>query len=432
VPYTAPDGDLDLNGVVDVVDLQCMTLIFDYTKGWEEFSPAPCVEDGECVALLGADSLCRPGFDGAPTCVPACLHPDVLLSPAPPGSCDEEIPETDNCLGGTWKAGADLDCDGAVTTVDFSFIVAVIMEKVGGAGTADHDADGRLNFCDADSDDDGLPDPEDCAPLDQWAPSCDGKECGDDGCGGSCGSCPPGNQCQQFICGIQPNLLVSDPGTDQIFRLDTLGEILDAFASPVSQVKGVTHDLRTPLSCWVVGSGDIDTFYKLDLLTGEVLASIPNQISGDLMPGEVRGLSYALRESPEWDVLFEATINSNKIHGVYGNYVETGFGVFKTSYWLDGFQEGYWGVDAVGDSGSERWATNYETNTIEHWIGSSFQSSLSCPIDEPRGLAMGPAGSFWVIDRATQMVVRLNSAGQVLGSFPAPGSDPHGISYYEE
>jgi len=31
-------------------------------------------------------------------------------------------------------------------------------------------------------------------------PSCDGKECGDDGCGGSCGTCDPGFKCEEFAC----------------------------------------------------------------------------------------------------------------------------------------------------------------------------------------------------------------------------------------
>ena len=31
--------------------------------------------------------------------------------------------------------------------------------------------------------------------VDVCTPACDGKTCGDDGCGGSCGACPPGQQC---------------------------------------------------------------------------------------------------------------------------------------------------------------------------------------------------------------------------------------------
>ena len=32
-------------------------------------------------------------------------------------------------------------------------------------------------------------------------PDCENKECGDDGCGGSCGACPNGQGCSNFVCG---------------------------------------------------------------------------------------------------------------------------------------------------------------------------------------------------------------------------------------
>jgi len=36
-----------------------------------------------------------------------------------------------------------------------------------------------------------------CGPC---TPDCEGKECGSDGCGGSCGECPPGTYCENFTC----------------------------------------------------------------------------------------------------------------------------------------------------------------------------------------------------------------------------------------
>ena len=42
---------------------------------------------------------------------------------------------------------------------------------------------------------DGTPDAQDCQPLNSAIPSCLNKDCGDDGCGKSCGSCP-GDFCQ--------------------------------------------------------------------------------------------------------------------------------------------------------------------------------------------------------------------------------------------
>jgi hypothetical protein len=35
-------------------------------------------------------------------------------------------------------------------------------------------------------------------------PACAGKQCGDDGCGGSCGTCPPGSGCVAGTCACQP------------------------------------------------------------------------------------------------------------------------------------------------------------------------------------------------------------------------------------
>ncbi len=36
-------------------------------------------------------------------------------------------------------------------------------------------------------------------------PSCDGKQCGDDGCGGQCGACDGGKTCQDSQCVCQAN-----------------------------------------------------------------------------------------------------------------------------------------------------------------------------------------------------------------------------------
>ncbi len=39
-----------------------------------------------------------------------------------------------------------------------------------------------------------------CQPTSSCTPSCAGRQCGDDGCGGSCGSCPVNYTCQNFVC----------------------------------------------------------------------------------------------------------------------------------------------------------------------------------------------------------------------------------------
>ena len=43
-----------------------------------------------------------------------------------------------------------------------------------------------------------------CIPKSACTPNCTGKDCGDDGCGGSCGKCPDGSTCQAGKCSQNP------------------------------------------------------------------------------------------------------------------------------------------------------------------------------------------------------------------------------------
>jgi hypothetical protein len=59
------------------------------------------------------------------------------------------------------------------------------------------------DICDG-RDNDGTLDADDCEPLDATVfPSCDGKICGGDGCGGSCGSCGGQDACVGGACVCQ-------------------------------------------------------------------------------------------------------------------------------------------------------------------------------------------------------------------------------------
>lgn len=46
------------------------------------------------------------------------------------------------------------------------------------------------------------------------APNCANKVCGDDGCGGSCGTCPNGGQCTFGECGCTPSCAAKQCGQD--------------------------------------------------------------------------------------------------------------------------------------------------------------------------------------------------------------------------
>ena len=142
--YTAPDGDINLDGSVDAADLQCQMLVYSSLV-----DPASCGAGFPCPDGF----VCRDSFDLGKACLPACMSTLVLFGDS--GSCTDPEADTGVCLGTVERRNADLDCDGQISSADVNFMVAVIMQKLGGPGTADYDSDGQLNFCDPDSDGDG-------------------------------------------------------------------------------------------------------------------------------------------------------------------------------------------------------------------------------------------------------------------------------------
>ena len=194
IPYTAPEGDLDLDGQLTVQDLQCQALVWELLTQSQE-NPA-CVTDLDCAASSNIPALCRPAFGPDKVCLPLCLSPDVSLGPAQDVACDDPDMDTPHCLGLVQRRNADLNCDGSVDSVDMVFLVALLLDKAGGKDTADVDSDGRLNFCDSDSDNDTIPDSIDLQPL-QPAPPCDdANPCTDDKyIQNDCQSTPNNNSC---------------------------------------------------------------------------------------------------------------------------------------------------------------------------------------------------------------------------------------------
>lgn len=180
VPYTAPDLDLDLDHEVTVGDLQCMVLVW---KRLADPNAAGCATSAACKLQFGPEHYCRPGNPSY--CLPACIHPEVSLFENSSAHCTNPSENSPECLGKTAKKSSDLNCDNEITSADLALAVSVLMGKTGGAGTSDVDSDGKLNFCDDDSDGDGTPDTVDCEPLNPEV-SGDTETCNgvDDNCNG--------------------------------------------------------------------------------------------------------------------------------------------------------------------------------------------------------------------------------------------------------
>jgi hypothetical protein len=202
-PYSAPDGDLNRDGVVDAVDLQCLVVLFDVLEGAGELAEDLCSSDDDCPVKYS----CRVGFDLFKLCLPGCLHEEVSLSQSGEDLCTDPGADDESCLGTVVKKSADLDCDETLTNADFLFVVSLVMGKAGGEGTVDVDGDGRLNFCDPDSDGDETEDVDDCAPLNpEVGPCVDADPCTVDTCvAGECvfvpdtgSTCDDGNPCTQL------------------------------------------------------------------------------------------------------------------------------------------------------------------------------------------------------------------------------------------
>ena len=141
----------------DVQDNNCNTLV-------DEGSPQGCSTyfsdpDGDGYAANGAASAClcapEPPFIAQQT--GDCKEFDTKVNPTADEICD----------------GKDNNCNNAIDE-----------------GHADSDNDGSKDCVDLDDDNDGTNDVSDCQPYNNQIPSCAGKQCGTDGCGKSCGSCP--------------------------------------------------------------------------------------------------------------------------------------------------------------------------------------------------------------------------------------------------
>lgn len=149
----------------------------------ETASPEGTSLDGTAVeldALPGDlapyDVAPPPDVAATPDCSAIAAHADWQLCVVGPGSCSAVFGDGAGCAAVCAAAG--LVCHAVFENIDEACAPDVDRPPLACAPESGHQSD----FCY-------------CVPVEACGPSCAGKACGDDGCGGSCGVCPEGVLC---------------------------------------------------------------------------------------------------------------------------------------------------------------------------------------------------------------------------------------------
>jgi agmatine/peptidylarginine deiminase len=144
-----------------------------------------CGDAGTCTAVEGA-------YSGTCTSDADCHGPEWLC--VADGTCGQTTP--DACNGVTYEGC----CDGAVVTWCENNEIQTVdcaNDPQSPGPACGWSTDGYYWCVDAVSSDPSGDFPRSCGPCEA---SCTGKVCGDDGCGGSCGTCGAGQACQGGQC----------------------------------------------------------------------------------------------------------------------------------------------------------------------------------------------------------------------------------------
>lgn len=228
-----------------------------------------------------------------------------------------------------------------------------------------------------------------------------------------------------------PTLLLSDTTANRIDLLTTTGAIIRQWTAPVTKVTGVSHDRRKRDGFWVIGRDSAAAFHKVSW-AGAALGTVPNPTFAGT---PVRGLDHWIDPDggANGDVLAFVQFNGT-VEALSGIYAADGGSQFQMGFFQTKFLTGFWGVSLLNYSEADNemlgWFTHKsDGGTVERWRTASLQATIATTISDPRGLARGPAGDFWVVDGAAKKVVHLSAAGTVLGSFDTPGTDPAGLSF---
>ncbi len=195
---------------------------------------ATICKDPDCIDITAVleESMLLPTECAACQCTPMC-DGKVCGDDGCGGSCGACLDGTE-CANGACVAGGPKNCDeahglpGCCHNGDvFWFEGGNLQGGVGSCGDEDCGFDTTNGFyaCGFSGADPSGTYPLDCFgtnPAPETCPtcSCDGKQCGNDGCGGSCGTCPDGVICSTtgqclpagtLVCAIPDGCTDSDP-----------------------------------------------------------------------------------------------------------------------------------------------------------------------------------------------------------------------------
>jgi len=196
-----------------------------------------------CDPACGPDEVCTP--DGCEVCVPDCAG-KMCGSNGCGGQCGEC---GGICLDGICHEGPGCEdageigcggcaCEECVCEMDDwccanawdGQCVSECIADCGGCFVPANCGDGKclpeeFENCQNCAADCGCVEPDVCFELACCTPACDGKVCGDNGCGGDCGTCDPGFQCtEQGLCEELPSCeMLEEITCDDIKEGDTTG-----------------------------------------------------------------------------------------------------------------------------------------------------------------------------------------------------------------